>query len=290
MAGHDALTSWALYLAEMGWHVFPVAVGAKKPPVIRQWETRATTDTDRIARCWGSDAYNIGIATGPSRLVVVDLDTAKPETDGVDGADALTAFMADRGVQLPDTYTVGTPSGGLHRYYTAPKGVHLRNTHGDIAERVDTRAEGGYVVGPGSLVARGGYELVDDRDPAQLPAWLVQACLERPNRTPVSPTHIQPGRVTAYASAAIRGETTRVRNAESGAHNEVLSRAGYRLGQLVGGRLLGYDVARQALLEAGQGLIAADCECTPREVERVVTASLSAGMEHPRTCIRDDAA
>ncbi|MDI1466273.1 bifunctional DNA primase/polymerase, partial [Catellatospora sp. KI3] len=41
----------ALAAARKGWHVFPLIPGAKEPAVSR-WEQRATTDPDRIRRCW----------------------------------------------------------------------------------------------------------------------------------------------------------------------------------------------------------------------------------------------
>ena len=71
------LRAWALHFAERGWHVFPITPGAKKPPVIDRWETRASTDPDQIHRWWRHIPHSIGIATGPSGLVVVDLDTRK---------------------------------------------------------------------------------------------------------------------------------------------------------------------------------------------------------------------
>ena len=66
-----------MHFADRGWHVFPITPGAKKPPVIDRWETRASTDPDQIHHWWHHTPYTIGIATGPSRLVVVDLDTRK---------------------------------------------------------------------------------------------------------------------------------------------------------------------------------------------------------------------
>ena len=52
-----------------------------------------------------------------------------------------------------DTCTVATPSGGLHLYYRAPaEDERLRNTAGTLGWKVDTRAHGGYVVAPGSVV------------------------------------------------------------------------------------------------------------------------------------------
>jgi hypothetical protein len=58
----------------------PITPGAKKPPVIDRWETRATTDPDQIRRWWHPTGprYTIGIATGPSGLIIIDLDTTKP--------------------------------------------------------------------------------------------------------------------------------------------------------------------------------------------------------------------
>ena len=73
---NDLLTA-ALTAASRGWHVFPLVPDAKRPAV-EDWEHRATTDTARIERCWSSGPYGVGIACGPSRLVVVDLDQPKP--------------------------------------------------------------------------------------------------------------------------------------------------------------------------------------------------------------------
>ena len=91
-----ALMSYALACASRGWHVFPLAPGGKRP-AIKQWEQRATTDPDRIRRCWGTGGYNIGIATGPSNLVVVDLDIPKQAT--LDG-DTIEATGADNFTEL----------------------------------------------------------------------------------------------------------------------------------------------------------------------------------------------
>jgi hypothetical protein len=276
------LRDWALYLAAQGWHVFPITPGANKPPMIKQWEQRATTDPDRITRCWhGRAAFNIGLATGPSGLVVVDLDPAKASGEP-DGATGLAELAHTRGVTLPPTYTVTTPRGGTHLYFRTPPGVRLRNTEGHLAPHIDTRAGGGYVTAPGSLRPDGGYELHDDTDPAELPAWLVQALTQRP------PAALSATRQTActdpagYVAAALRGETDRVRKAPTGQHNAALCRAAYALGQLVGAGLLDFDTARAELTSAGGFLIGADCDCTATEVDRVITTALSAGTRNPR--------
>lgn len=282
MTNTEHLRDWALYLAGLGWHVFPLRPGSKTP-AIRDWETRATVDPGRIGQCWHARgrAFNIGVATGPSELVVVDLDPAKTQ-DGADGAAGLAALAEDRSVTVPPTYTVTTPRGGTHLYYRCPPGVRLRNTQSHPAPHVDTRARGGYVVGPGSVRADGGYELTDDTAPADLPAWLVQALTERPPQ-PLSAGAEKPcANPTGYVGAALAGETDKVRHAPPGQHNAVLSRAAYALGQLVGAGLLGQDLALAELTSAAGFLIGADCDCTPTEVARVITAGLTAGARNPR--------
>ncbi|MGH3774219.1 MAG: bifunctional DNA primase/polymerase [Pseudonocardiaceae bacterium] len=285
------LRAWALHFAARGWHVFPISPGAKKPPVIDRWETRASTDPDQITHWWRHIPHTIGIATGPSGLVVIDLDTPKPGESPPDrwfargigcGAGVLRTLARTQNTTVTPTYAVTTPSGGWHLYYTAPPGAQLRNTQAAIGWKIDTRAHGGYVVAPGCLVPPSGYTLVDDRQPVELPGWLHQAL------TPTPPTALSTTPVagaanpSGYVCAAVQGETRRVRTAPRGQHNAVLCRAAYALGQLVRAGLLDQAIARAELTTAAESLIRADCDCTPREVTRVITAGLTAGSRNPR--------
>jgi hypothetical protein len=293
----DALSSlraWALHLAARGWHVFPVTPRAKKPPVIERWETRASTNPDTITRWWREIPYSIGIATGPSGLVVLDLDTPRPgepvleswAAQGISsGAGVLRALAHPHGGLTP-TYAVSTPSGGWHLYYTAPAGTELRNTQAVIEWKIDTRAHGGYVIAPGCPLSPSGYVLYDDRDPAPLPGWLHQALTPAPSPGRSAPPTAAAINPDGYALAALRGETQRVRAAPPGQHNAILCRAAYALGQLVGAGLLDPDTAHAQLTTAAAPLITAGCDCTPREVHRVITAGLAAGARHPRRTTR----
>jgi hypothetical protein len=285
------LRAWALHLAAQGWHVFPITPAAKKPPVIDRWETRASTDPNQINYWWQHIPYSIGIATGPSGLVVVDLDTPKSGETAPDrwaalgigsGTGVLRALARQHDTSITPTFAVTTPSGGWHLYYTAPPGAPLRNTQDVIGWKIDTRAHGGYIVAPGSPVAPGGYELIDDRDPAELPNWLHQALTPKPSAGISASTVATAGNSRGYAAAAVRGECQRVRMAPLGQHNAVLCRAAYALGQLVGAGLLHEATARADLTAAADALIGADCDCTPREVARVITAGLAAGARNPR--------
>lgn len=283
IASENTFLEWALYLAGMGWPVFPLRPGTKRRPAVKDWENRATTDPARIRRCWTADAWNIAIATGPARLVVVDLDTTKPGDDPgtLDGPAALAALAEQRGGPLPDTYTVGTPSGGRHLYFRAPAGVWLRNSQAQLASCVDTRAGGGYVVAPGSITEQGGYELLDDSDPAELPGWLVQLCAEKPVAATTTPAQIRSADPTAWGTAALRGECERVRAATPGKHNEVLCSAAYTIGRKVGGGFIDHATARADLIAAGNTLIGPEhWPPDTTEVARVVDAGLTKGAQN----------
>lgn len=289
------LRKWALHLAERGWHVFPLAPG-EKTPACSQWEQKATTDPARIERWWRDGNYNIGLACGPSGLVVVDLDVPKMDepvpdrcrTLGISaGVDMLAHLERTVGKPLPDTYTVHTPTGGEHRYFQQPDDVQLRNSAGLLGWKVDTRGHGGYVVAPGSITPRGGYELADDTDPAKLPGWLHQPLVPTPTAEHSAPREIPSERRSGYALAALRGEWRRVRRAPMTQHNRSLACAAFALGQLVGAGVVSESDARYALTDAATPRVALDCDCDANEIARVIDVSLRAGARHPRRVVAE---
>lgn len=283
----NALTTAALACAKRGWHVFPLVPG-RKVPAVREWQRRATTDPDRIARCWEHDAYNIGLATGPSGLVVVDLDTTKDGDEPSEawsgrnvtcGADVLAAIADEHNAPYPQgTFTVVTPSGGRHLYFVAPDGPDLRNTCGTIGWKVDTRAHGGYVVAAGSTVDGKPYTVADNSDPAVLPAWL--ATLLRPAPLPAQePTAIPlpRNRRGAYLQVAVDAELERVTSSPDDGHNNALYVAAVALGQLVAGGALAEGDVTARLAHA-----AAQVGQPEREALRTIQSGLRAGARRPR--------
>ena len=108
-----SLLDHAIAAAGNGWFVFPCKPGTKDPAV--KWGTAATNDPEQVRRWWTENPrYNIGIACGPSGLVVIDLDVG----EGKDGVQRWEELTDEHGT--PPTYTVGTPSGGRHHYFTLP--------------------------------------------------------------------------------------------------------------------------------------------------------------------------
>lgn len=177
----------AALAAARGWHVFPCVPNGKAPREGLSWPSAATNDPEQVMRARWRNGENYAIATRPSGLVVIDLDRRKPGGDpfrrwpawrdepGItDGWDVLAALAGQCGAGLPWTHTVTTPSGGAHLYYLAPAGRPIPNRcPGPMIDvKAAGGADGGYVVGPGSVIDGRSYEVADDQDPVPLPAWL----------------------------------------------------------------------------------------------------------------------
>jgi hypothetical protein len=283
----DLLAS-ALAHAERGWRIFPLRPNDKRP-AIAGWQQRATTDPERIERCWGSGtAYNIGLATG-SGLIVVDLDQPKPDAVPPDewqlpgvrwGLDVLAVIAEQHNAVLPvETYRVLTVSRGEHLYCTSPAGVELHNTAGKLGWLVDTRAEGGYVVAAGSVINGCRYEADDTADVAVLPDWLT-ALLTGAPAAPECGAHTAVDAVarrSRYAAAALRGELDRVLDAPVGQRNHTLNAAAFAIGQLVATGLIPEPLAIDALSNAAHAT-----GLTEPEVTATIRSGLTAGAHHPR--------
>jgi hypothetical protein len=308
----ESLVAAALAAIQRGWHVFPLRAGAKHPALHgadrcthngdcrnghRTPEQRAvSTLNSRDRHVWAQRGWNVAIATGPSGLLVVDLDVPKEDDKprpaewnqpGIgDGLDVFCAVCEHAGQPVPfDTYTVRTPSGGTHLYFTAPPGVQLRNTGGSrgrgLGWKVDTRAWGGHVVAAGSVVDGHPYEVVNDREPLPLPQWLCQRLLPPPlpnvPPTPVSRVH---GRRKAFLDAAVRGEVERVTSAQTD-RNNALYHASVALGQLVAGGALSEQDVTATLMAAAAGHVA-DGAYRWRQAELTIASGLRAGAKRPR--------
>jgi hypothetical protein len=156
----EALKAAALRLAAMGMRVFPLKPG-EKTPAIDSWQKWASADPAFVERVWSKGAFNIGVAMGGG-WVGLDID----RKHGKDGLVALAAL----GVE-PAGFVVGTPSGGRHVYYRGPD---LGNSAGRLGDGLDLRGVGGYLVGPGSVVEGGAYEVLAEGEIADCPAAIVQ--------------------------------------------------------------------------------------------------------------------
>ncbi|MDO8944993.1 MAG: bifunctional DNA primase/polymerase [Desulfobacterales bacterium] len=153
----------ALRYAELGYPVFPCVPGGKAPATAHGF-LDATTDAGEITAWWTArpDA-NIGMPT--AGLLVVD----------VDGAD--NPWPGEKLEALGECPVSLTPRGGRHYIFRQPAGKNWSSTASRLAPKVDTRASGGYIVLPPSVVAGKPYRWVDDLtvgpvDVPEPPTWL----------------------------------------------------------------------------------------------------------------------
>lgn len=306
------LRDWALYLAGLGWCIFPLRPGTKVPALHgyrtcprtgicatehQGWEQRATDHPVRVRTCWSSEDSNIAVATGPSGLLVVDCD--QPDHDhrmpdqwamlDVHTGNEVLANLAYRaGQSLPATYTVATPSGGVHYYFRAP--TTMRSTAGKLGPLVDTRGLGGYVVAAGSVLPEGGYELIDDTPPADLPGWLVQRLAPEPSVANSELHEIAVVNPTGYVSAALRSEAKRVAEAPSGRQNHTLYEAALALGRFVAGGSADDATVRTVLHRAVSRLPLSrpDEPWTSGQIDATIDSAFRAAANRPRTLTRPE--
>jgi Bifunctional DNA primase/polymerase, N-terminal/Primase C terminal 1 (PriCT-1) len=139
---------YATMAARVGWSVFPVS--KDKQPLTENGFYDATTDLSIIERIWSRwSRSNLAIATGVSRLAVIDVDPSRA------GRESFNELIKRCGPDVCATLRAITGSGGEHWYYSVPSGITVRCSVGALAPGLDVRAEGGYVVAPSSMHALG---------------------------------------------------------------------------------------------------------------------------------------
>lgn len=162
----------ALAYAARGIPVFPCVPGEKKP-LTDDGFLSATTDPRRIHAWWTKwPTANVGVPTGKvSGFFVVDEDRAG----------ALEELEREHG-PIPATWRVRTGRDGRHLYLKFNDDNPVRNSAGKIAQGIDVRGDGGYVMVPPS-VTEGPYEVLDRLPVAEPPAWLLEAATRQPSPT-----------------------------------------------------------------------------------------------------------
>lgn len=269
MSTHLDIASW---LAAQDIHVFPLRPGSKRPmancphckaghaaPTACRCLTSerpchgllaASTDQELIRQWWTrTPRAGVGIATGPSGLVVLDLDRKpKPPAPAAhdvpspvgDGLEALDALTIAAGAAWPTTLTVATSSGGRHLYFRTPAELEVpSDATGRVGHQIDVRAQGGYVLAPGTTITTppentaGTYSRISaTTEIAELPDWL------RPRVTPpAAPAPVAPnlaassGHTPGYWQRVWAGQLTKVET-EAGERWRLVYAAARRLANL----------------------------------------------------------
>lgn len=155
----------AAYLHPKGLYLFPLAADPQrfKQPASSGWQTIATTATDDDRRAWDEHELNLGLYLRPSRLVVLDSDTAEAES-WAQG-------------HLPRTPWITRTAKGRHRFYRLAEGAGTPTDNKPIAG-LDRKASG-YVLAPGSwhyeanrpYIPEGDWTAPMEELPVYSPAW-----------------------------------------------------------------------------------------------------------------------
>ena len=138
--------------------------------------------------------YNYGILCGKvNNLIVIDLDLEKYKKDNrfvPSGFEKMKEYIDEFGDF--DTFTVKTPSGGIHYYFQyetknkatnvlinqIPNATEFYGYGIDVRTEKKTGGAGGYVVGFGSQINDNKYTIVNNKQIAEMPEnlafWLLQ--------------------------------------------------------------------------------------------------------------------
>jgi hypothetical protein len=152
----------ALAYAKKGLAVFPCD---KKIPLIPRGFKAASKDQNQILTWWGDypDAQ-VALPTGKiNHLFVLDID-------GPRGSEAAAKM------KLPETFTVETRPGRQQLWFRQPDGIETKCSASVLAEQLDTRGDGGYVVAPPSVHHESGlpYRITKNLPLADVPAFLIE--------------------------------------------------------------------------------------------------------------------
>lgn len=227
------------------------------------------TRSSRIIDIWFNERHPaavIGIPTGEKLGGwVLDLDRHGDR----DGHKWLAEQEAVHGL-LPDTAQASTANGGTHIIFKHVDGVRNRAA---IAPGVDTRGDGGYIVGPGSVMADGRrYEWINhDGDGlpefAEAPEWLIDLVITKaapaveakPREYTYQP---QDNGAARYAARAMDMELDKLSTSPKGQRGQQLFASACSIGELVAAGHLSRSEAEAGLFDAAQanGLVSTDGE------------------------------
>lgn len=248
--------------------LFPIPKYCKRPTGIVRSHVTGWSEDRWTWKMWygGSGGCNFGVACGPSRIIVVDVDSG--------GAEDLEEWIRRNNlVQMPGTMAVVTPSGGAHHYFRVPDSVDpstLRQPN--ISSRVNIRAGHGYVVSPWSVTdpkfdngvkTYGWYRLTTTVMTAAPQTLLDHCAPDRVDHDPIRRAEdVELGEdgfpADLFACGAVHERLYRalepLRNAVRGELNIRLNDAAFAVGKIVAEGLLDQGVAEEKLWGAAESV------------------------------------
>lgn len=147
-----------------------------KRPLITDWRKG---ESDEIVQAHVDQGGNWGLLCGIDGLIVIDCDNHKENQKT--GSENLDEYVRKHNLDLPVTYTVVTPSGGIHLYYKMPEEYQDKLFHQNInaLPSIDFQYKGRYVVGTNSTIDGVAYVPTNRSDVTTLPEWLCKLYLKQ---------------------------------------------------------------------------------------------------------------
>ena len=289
-----SLRNAAIEYANSGWAVFPL-VPNNKIPLIPKDEAKAkakgwpagghgckdaTLDITQVDEWWSKcPSANIGIATGPaSGLLIVDIDS--PE------AGYRYRQMGELGKPI-----IQNTKDGYHLGYAWTMecdGISI--SAGKLGNGIDTRGEGGYIVGAPSVHPSGFiYHWRESFDPSPPPRWLIAKLKPKP----IQPSELDralfaripdAGVASKYGNAALKNTCERIASAPDGVQELTLHRGAFSIGRLVAGGEISASYAAMLLQSAAMSMGSSGNKkpWSHDELEKKVRVSMERGAEYPR--------
>jgi hypothetical protein len=187
---------YALAAARIGWWVFPLLPGKKEPDglLAPHGYKNASRDEERLRGWWATRReHGIGLACGPSGLVVLDVDPRH-------GGDVDLRALLGQHREWPRTPAACTGGGGWHFFFRTPVDPvtgEVLPLRAKLTPGIDIQGDGRYVVIAPTLHPSGaryhwGRNALPSETPlADLPAWAL-ALARRPERDPVEVRRVGP--------------------------------------------------------------------------------------------------
>ena len=263
------------WLLSMGYSVFPLAAGSKRPDADTlaawgldgKWKT-LQSEPISPAKIWPKNR-NVGVVTGNvSGIVVVDFDDHASWTD----------YQKLLGKSVGSGMVVETKR-GFHAYFKHP-GYDVGNS-AKVKGSYDIRGDGGYVVGPTSVVDGFEYRVLFGNLNAK-DAWPVFDCEQwlEPKSTVAIQGPRSVSRWDRYRSAVIDGEFERVSQSVNGTRHDTLKTAAIKLGSYVGGGCIDQGECVGILFGAAKV-----CGLPEQESRACIAAGISIGKQNPRSWV-----
>lgn len=295
----------ALAAIRRGWFVFPVHSSgketAKKPFAGFKWQELSSNDEAVVRRWWSEhpDAMT-AVDCGKSNLLVVDCDVSK---DGKKTPVGLRHFekvcREFGGCDIPQTTMVTSPSGGCHFYfstdYSTEEALAVKNRAGwnfvewkrDVEDGMDVRANGGFIIAPGSERKDINAKYVcDEREGVYIASpWLLKVLSHgTPSRRNTEQNRRSEGRMAGKlpgdgdprATKAMVEELENLRGAQESSRNITLNAVAYRLFRFVAGGYLSEPEVQRELLSASESI-----GLSPREAEGTIKSAREGAFRNP---------